>query len=406
MDDLANWKFIKLKQVSKKFISGGTPSTKIDSFWNGKIPWMTSAHITKKTVNKGMRYITKEGLMNSSAKIVPKESILVATRVGIGKVAVNRIDIAISQDLTGVVIDHTKLDAVFAYWILSNFASRLKSISQGSTIKGLLRKEIENLKIPLPPLAEQKKIAEVLSTVGEAIEKIDEAIEKTQRLKKGLMQQILTRGIGHKEFRETEIGRIPKEWEVVRLEDISFNLIGGGTPSTSNSNYWNGHIAWMTSAHIERREITEGQRYITDEGLKSSATSLIPKDNILIATRVSIGKVAINRIDIAISQDLTGIIIDKNKSRSDYLYWAILSNQNKLKALSQGSTIPGILRSELSKMKLALPSLVEQQIIAEFLSTVDRKLDILRERKTRLERVKKGLMNDLLTGRKRVKLDS
>ncbi|RLG00145.1 restriction endonuclease subunit S, partial [Thermococci archaeon] len=228
----------------------------------------------------------------------------------------------------------------------------------------------------------------------------------TERLKKGMMQELLSKGIGHKEFKDTKIGRIPKEWEVVRLSDISLGFIGGGTPSTLNPNYWNGDIAWMTSAHINGRVITNGQKYITKKGLENSATNIIPKDNLLVATRVGIGKTAINKIDIAISQDLTGVIIDKNKSIPDFLYWYITNNKRKLKYLAQGSTIKGILKKELGRLKIPLPPLPEQKKIAEILSTVDKKLELERERKKKLERIKRGLMNDLLTGKRRVKVDA
>ena len=274
----------------------------------------------------------------------------------------------------------------------------------GGQYPALNSSQVEKIKIPLPSLSEQKKIAEILVTVDEAIEKVNEAIEKTERLKKGLMHELLTKGIGHTEFKETEIGRISREWEVVRLSELSLDFTGGGTPSTFNQNYWNGNIAWMTSAHINGKEVVTGQRYITKEGLKNSATNLIPKDNLLVATRVGIGKVAINKIDVAISQDLTGVIVDKNRTISDFLYWVLSNKESKLKSLAQGSTIKGILREDLGKLKIPIPPLPEQQKIAEILSTVDNRLELLRERKERLEKVKKGLMNDLLTGKKRVKI--
>lgn len=274
----------------------------------------------------------------------------------------------------------------------------IRHVGQSAVQTGYLLK----LKIPLPPLEEQKAIALILSTVDEAIQKSDEIIGKTERLKKGLMQKLLTRGIGHTEFKDSELGRIPKGWEVVRLVEVSRNFIGGGTPSTENQEYWNGNIAWMTSAHINGRFIIEGQKQITKEGLEKSATNLVPKDNLLVATRVGIGKVAINKIDMAISQDLTGIIVDKEKTTEEFLYWCIINNPRKLKSLAQGSTIKGVLREELGRLKVPLPHPSEQQKISSILSAVDEKLGLERKRKLGLERVKMGLMRELLTGRKRV----
>jgi type I restriction enzyme S subunit len=263
------------------------------------------------------------------------------------------------------------------------------------------------LQIPLPPLPEQRRIAEVLGTVDSAIQKVGGAIESTERLKKGLMQRLLTRGIGHERFKfSKELGcEIPEEWTVVKMGDIADDFVGGGTPSTSNPDYWNGKIAWMTSSHINGRTVNSGQRLITEKGLKESSTHLIPKGNLLVATRVGIGKAAINSIDVAISQDLTGVIINKDKVNADYIYWFLLINLNKLKSLAQGSTIKGILKDDLTNLKLPLPPLPEQRRIAEILSAADKKLELERRRKEKLERLKKGMMNDLLTGRKRVNME-
>jgi type I restriction enzyme S subunit len=245
----------------------------------------------------------------------------------------------------------------------------------------------------------------VKSTVDLAVAQAGEVIAKTERLKKGLMQKLLTEGIGRKELKDTEIGKIPKEWDVVKLGTVVTELIGGGTPSTSKPEYWNGEIPWMTSAHIDGRLIVTGQRYITKKGVGNSATNIVPKDNLLVATRVGIGKVALNMIDIAISQDLTGVVIDRNKILPEFLYWFISSNERRLKSLAQGSTIKGVLREDLGKMLIPYPSIPEQGRIAEILTTIDKKAEIEEEEKASLERVKRGLMDLLLTGKVRIKVD-
>jgi len=243
-------------------------------------------------------------------------------------------------------------------------------------------------------------------TVDEAIFKVEQEIEHTERLKRGLMQHLLTRGIGHSRFKDSPLGPIPEDWKVVRLGEVTLKMFGGGTPSTSKDEYWNGDIPWMTSAHISGMFITDGQRYISQEGLKNSSTNIVPKGNLIIATRVGIGKVAVNLIDIAISQDLTGIIINKDRALPEYLYWFLSFHHLGLKKFAQGSTIKGVLRSSIANLKIPLPPLPEQKRIAEILMTVDRKLELLRQKKERLERLKKGLMNDLLTGRRRLKVGS
>ncbi len=297
-----------------------------------------------------------------------------------------------------------KNENVFLKWLFFKLKqSNLPRLNQSDVVPGLKRELVYHITIPLPPLPEQRRIAEVLGTVDSAIQKVGGAIESTERLKKGLMQRLLTGGIGHERFKETDVGRVPEEWEVVRLGDVAYDFVGGGTPSTSNPDYWNGKIAWMTSAYINGKMVTSGQRYITEKGLNESSTHLVPHGNLLVATRVGIGKAATNSIDIAISQDLTGVIIKKDKIIADYGYWFLINNSSRLKSLAQGSTIKGILKDDLTNLKLPLPPLSEQRRIAEVLGTIDRKLELERRRKEKLERVKKGIMNDLLTGRKRTK---
>ena len=206
-------------------------------------------------------------------------------------------------------------------------------------------------------------------------------------------------------YKQTQIGEIPKDWEVARLEDIATQFISGGTPSTSNSEYWDGSIPWMKSAWIKRRFVDSGERYISKKGLRNSATNIVPQGNILIATRVCMGNVAINRIDIAISQDLTGVVIEKSKAYPEYIYWALRNSENKVKQLVQGSTIKGILREDLKRIKIPLPSLPEQRKIASIISSVDDKLEKERRIKNQFEYLKRGLMQVLLTGRVRVKVD-
>ncbi|NVM56184.1 MAG: restriction endonuclease subunit S [Candidatus Helarchaeota archaeon] len=282
----------------------------------------------------------------------------------------------------------------------SNIAK--KAVNQAS----INQTELGRVKVPFPPrIEEQRKITSILSTVDEAIQKTNEIIQKTQELKKGMMQQLLTKGIGHKKFKQTEIGEIPEEWEVVRLEEVANRFISGGTPATSKPEYWNGNIHWMRSASIRNRAVNSGEKYITKEGLNNSATNIVPKGNILVATRVSIGKVAINTIDIAISQDLTGVVLNTNKAIPEYVYWTLSKAESKIKSFIQGSTIRGVLRKDLENLKIPLPSSLEQQKIVSILSDVDEKIEKEKQTKEQLEKLKKGLMQILLTGKLRVKAD-
>ncbi len=400
------WNIIKFKDIATKFIGGGTPSTKKEEYWNGQIHWMTSAILDKLYINKGMRLITKMGLNNSSSNLIPKNSIIISTRVGIGKIGIAGIDIAINQDLTGIIINHSKALTEYVYWALLNSKNKLINLSQGTTIKGIERDSLKNLRILLPPIPEQQQIVSILSNIDKLIIGTQKIIKSLQILKKGLMQHLFTEGIGHTEFKETKLGRIPESWDILPFNDIALDFLGGGTPSTKVTEYWDGNIPWITSGILTKMYINEGMRYITKEGLENSSSNLIRKGSLLISTRVGIGKVGIAGTDIAINQDLTGVIVDSNRALTEYLYWIFIKSQNKLLNIAQGTTVKGIERDTLKKLKIKLPPLLEQKEIMNIMKNIDNKIENEILFQNKLKKIKKGLMQDLLTGKNRVKLNN
>ncbi len=325
-------------------------------------------------------------------KIALEADILLSVRAPVGDLNIASRKCCIGRGLAAIRPNKAALYHLYLFYLLKLYKSFIDSISTGSTFKAIKKSDIENLEISLPPLPEQKKIAEILSTVDLASEKVINALKKNEIIFYGLLKYLFQNNI--------------KNWGNETLENLSNSIVGGGTPSTSKSEFWNGNIAWMTSAHISNRDIVNGQKYITNTGLEKSSSKLVTKNNIIIATRVGIGKVALNKIDVAISQDLTGIVLEHDKIAPDFLYYFFLTQKNKLKALAQGSTIKGILREDISKLNIPLPSLSIQKKIVAILNSFYEKQELLNKKKEKLTSIKKGLMNDLLTGQKRVRLES
>ena len=155
------WPRVRLGDVAQEFISGGTPSTRVEHYWTGDIPWITGADVTDNVVVAGRKWITQKAIEDSATHVVPKGAILLVTRTGVGKVAKAGADIAISQDLTGIVLkEGTNADFVAA--AIRQKTRNLLDIQQGAIIKGVLRKDVEKLEIPLPSLSEQRRIVEIL----------------------------------------------------------------------------------------------------------------------------------------------------------------------------------------------------------------------------------------------------
>lgn len=176
-----DWPHVRLGDVAQEFISGGTPSTKVEHYWTGDIPWITGADVTDNVVVSGRRWITQEAIDNSATHVVPKGAILLVTRTGVGKVAIAGADIAISQDLTGIVLKEG-MNADFVVAAIRQKTRNLLDIQQGAIIKGVLRKDVEKLEIPLPPLSEQRRIVDILDQAERIRRRRADADAKADRI--------------------------------------------------------------------------------------------------------------------------------------------------------------------------------------------------------------------------------
>ena len=401
-----DWEMVKVGEIGE-VITGTTPSTKVKEYWGKGYPFVTPSDFSNnKYVHKTERSVTQEGV--EKARIIPKDSVMVTCIASIGEVAMSSEECITNQQINSIICSE-RVNSHYVYYAMEYRKNLLKRWA-GITTSPIIKKSLfEEIPLPLPPLPEQQKIAEILSTVDEAIEKVDDSIEKTERLKKGLMHELLTKGIGHKEFKDTAIGRIPKEWEVKKVGDL-FKVETGTTPSTRQKKYWDrGNVIWITPADMSKLNgkiwIKDSERKITDKGLKETNLILMPIGSIIISTRAPVGYVAVIRESATFNQGCKGLIPrNTDEISSEFYTYYLLSKKKTLENLSGGSTFKELSKNTLENLIIPLPFLPEQKKIAEILSTVDKRLELLRSKKAKLERIKKGLMNELLTGRRRVKI--
>ncbi|MCD6100223.1 MAG: restriction endonuclease subunit S [Candidatus Marinimicrobia bacterium] len=402
------WEVVRIKDIGKVF-TGKTPSTSKDIYWNGDIPFVTPEDMTgEKYVYRTNRYVSFEGA-NQSGKILPPNTVLVVC-IGstVGKVALTHKKSVTNQQINSVLCKE-KVDHDYVYYAISYRSYMLKNYSGVAAVPIVKKSLFEEFKIPLPQkITEQQKIAEILSTVDEAIEKVDEAIAKTERLKKGLMQELLTKGIGHKEFKDTEIGRIPKEWEVVRLESLISEIKNGFASGKRDEN---------GIVQIRMNNVTTDGQLILDSYLKvpipDNVDDWILKEGDFLFNNTNsydlVGKSTIFKgapFPCTFSNHFTRIRFKKELVLPELIlyHFLLLWEKGYFKSVAIRHVGQAAVHNKyLLKLKLPLPPLSEQQKIAEILSTIDKRLELLKVKKERLERVKKGLMNDLLTGRRRVK---
>jgi len=264
--------------------------------------------------------------------------------------------------------------------------------------------DLSKLSIPLPPLPEQRKIAEILETVDNAIEKTEKIIEKYKRIKQGLMQDLLTKGIDEKgnirsekthKFKDSPLGRIPEEWEVVRLGEVGEIIMGQSPASALVNQEGNGIPFLQGSAEF-------GAKYPLPKNWIVKPLKLAPKNSILISIRAPVGDLNIADNVYCIGRGLSAIKVNNSKANNFFIWFVLHLYSDRLVKISQGSTFEAIGHNELNNFLIPLPPLSEQKRIAEILSQIDQAIEKEEKYKQKLERLKKGLMEDLLTGKVRV----
>lgn len=187
--DYPDWEEKKLGEVGI-FVGGGTPSTKNKDWWDGDIPWVSSSDLSDENIYQinATRFITKEAVSQSATKLVPPNSILIVSRVGVGKVAITTRDICTSQDFSNLVL-HSGNHIFFAYLIKIK-TKKLLEFNQGTSIKGFVKSDLESLEIAVPTLEEQTKIANFLKAIDEKITQTQSQLNAVKQYKQGLLQQM------------------------------------------------------------------------------------------------------------------------------------------------------------------------------------------------------------------------
>lgn len=201
-------------------------------------------------------------------------------------------------------------------------------------------------------------------------------------------------------YKNTEVGCIPEDWDVKEFGVLSEKIIGGGTPSRSNPIYWGTEIPWVTVKDFSSFNSYQTQEYITKEGLKNSASHLIPKGTIITSTRMTLGKAVIYNVDVSINQDLKAIFPNKGIDTKYFYYWFEF-NSKSIEKLGSGSTVLGLSLPDLRKIKVKLPSTKsEQTAIATALSDMDTLISQTEKLIEKKKAIKQGVMQELLRPKK------
>ena len=293
---------------------------------------------------------------------------------------------AVAGGDTVIFRNHGQESTYLAHMLNSTDAARQKArLGKGQSVVHIHVPELFQVEVPLPPLHEQRKIAEILATWDTMVEKTEALIAVKEKQFKWLLKTLIS-------DQQDNL-----EWRKVKLGELGI-IHSGGTPSTQDSSNWNGDIFWLTPSEVTRlseKYINSTERQITQKGL--SYTTLLPENCLIVCTRATIGDCCINTVPMAINQGFKCIQPHKDYSVT-FLYYIFQLLKAQLVRLSCGNTFGEVSKKDFASILISVPSLFEQKAIAAYLNTAQQEIIILKQLAEQYCTQKRGLMQKLLTG--------
>ncbi|GAA3721482.1 restriction endonuclease subunit S [Salinicoccus jeotgali] len=406
------WKKKKLSELGR-IVTGSTPKTEEEKNWLGTLPFVSPTDINRtKYIYSTKRYVNKSVINDN--RIIPKDSVMYTSIASIGKIAISSMECTTNQQINSI-LPNKGYNPNFLYYSLLYKSDYIKTLA-GTTAVPIINKSLfSKIELIIPVLKEQQKIAAILSSVDEAIEKTERIIEKTKIVKRGLMQELLTKGIGHTEFKDSPVSQIPKSWNIVKIKDI-FNTIDGdrGKNYPGQSDFKeNGYCLFLNTKNVTSNGFCFSNiKFINktkDDELKNGK---LIRNDIVMTSRGTLGNIAYYSDEIPFDNVRinSAMLILRSKNNIIHNFWIYLL---KGKIISQyiakykvGSAQPHITKKSFNNLLIPFPSLEEQEKIADILNNVDEKINKEQSRLDSLNALKKGLMQQLLTGKTRVTIDN
>lgn len=271
----------------------------------------------------------------------------------------------------------------------------------GGDARGKLTKAVlQQIEVPHPDFPEQQRIAQVLSTVQEAIAQQERLIRTTTELKQALMQKLFTEGLRGEALKETEIGMLPESWEVVKVMDAG-TVVTGSTPSTSREDFYGGDYNLISPGDLDvTKYVNTVQKKLTALGFDQCRK--LPKGAVLVGCIGNVGKVGIVADDRSATNQQINAIIPNERFDGEFLYYVMDHNRKRLEALAGKVTIPLVNKSNFERFQIAAPPINDQRLIAEALDAVDARKTVADNKRNALQDLFRTLLHELMTGKVRV----
>jgi len=349
----SKWGLVKLGSICETG-SGGTPLSNTPEYYeNGSILWVNSGEVRQGVIISSANKITLLGLKNSSAKIFPKDTVLIAMYgATAGQVGILGVEAATNQAVCGV-LPSEKLLPLYLFSFLKSQYEELLELRSGVARLNISQHIVQQIKIPYPPIEIQQKIVDEITVLERREQELGNNIEQSKQKIQTIVQSI---------YNEAYI----KE-SLGNLADIK----NGGTPDTKNSAYWDGQICWATLVDTKNKYLYTTQRKITDAGMTKSSAVLLPVHTVIFSSRATIGDVCIAKVPTCTNQGYKNFICNESKLNHELLYYILKNEAKNIEALASGMTYKEISKSLISDFKIPLPPIEVQLEIVTKINNIE-----------------------------------
>ena len=392
-----------------EIISGGTPKTGIKEYWDGEIPWISIKDITSSSnkIQNTEKYVTRLGVENSSTNILKEGDIILTARGTVGEVGRIVKPMAFNQSCFGLRAKTGIVTSDFLYYKLKTIMKNIKNHSHGSVFNTINRETFKHIFIDLPSLEEQKRIGNILTALDDKIELNNQMNQTLEEIASLLYKRWFVdfefpddKGNPYKssggEMVDSELGMIPKEWEVKELGEISEKIITGKTPSTKDSKNFGEGTPFITIPDMYRKVFTDKTvRHITNYGRKKIQNKVIPKNSVLVSCIATPGLVSITSKESITNQQINSIVCKKQDLY--FIYETLLSLKEYIILLgSGGSTTLNLNKSDFSKISICYAENRINKVFYELCNYIFNQIYENQFEIIKLENIKEELLKELL----------
>ena len=399
------WKNYKLGDCVN-FVSGGTPSKKNPEYWDGNIPWVSCKDMKKAYLYDSQDHITEKGAANGTRFVSPETIIIVVRGMILGQhfpVAIAKRKMAFNQDLKALECAPNVHPKFLFHWLRGKSYEILGIVDEAAHgTKRLQTDRLQNFPLHLPPLPIQRKIAGILSAYDDLIENNTRRIEILEEMARSIYREwfVNFRFPGHEQVQmvDSELGLIPKGWEVVKVEDI-YRTSSGGTPSRKNPDFYGGSILWIKTRELNDGFIFDTEEKITDLGLQKSSAKLFPPDTVIMAMYgATIGMLGIFTSPAATNQACCAILNNNSLFSSYYAFLYLLENREKIFSLGMGAAQQNISQQVIKALEILKPSNEVMRKFNDLAEPLFKTIKVLQHKNINLRQTRDLLLPRLISG--------